>query len=173
MYEAPFRDASHTDAQSEAYAAGHSAGWDHANFVEAYGATEDSEPQGQYEAHADIWREGYAEGVSAFEALQDDEATYGHDWRGESGDESTAVLVAETVTDEDITEAVNSALLEGVGETVGNLGDGDPVWAGVVEISGTLYGREQNDYGQSVTYRFVSADAAAQWLAAMDAQNAR
>lgn len=91
MYESPARDYRHSDAQHEARQAGHSAGWDHANFVGAYGPTADSEPQGQYEAHADIWREAYAEGVAAYEALREDELMYGHDWTGGESAESFTV----------------------------------------------------------------------------------
>lgn len=79
-----YRDANHTDAEHEARQAGHSAGWDHANFVGAYGPAEDSEPQGQYEEHADVWRAAYEEGKADYEGMKEDEGIYGHDWHGES-----------------------------------------------------------------------------------------
>jgi hypothetical protein len=31
---------------------------------------------------AEIWRAGYREGIEDFTSLQEEEATYGHDWRG-------------------------------------------------------------------------------------------
>lgn len=74
----------------------------------------------------------------------------------------------ETVHNGELVDAVNALFLEGMGETVGDLGDGDPVWAGITELDGEWYGREQNDYGQSVTYRFGNESQARTWLFAME-----
>lgn len=75
---------------------------------------------------------------------------------------------AETVHNGEQVDAVNAVFLDGFGETVGDLADGDPVWAGITELDGEWYGREQNDYGQSVTYRFGNESQARTWLFEME-----
>lgn len=70
---------------------------------------------------------------------------------------------AEVVTDDEIEGAVNAVFLDGFGETVGDLSDGD-MWAGVTELNGDWYGREENSYGQRMTYRFGNESRAMQWL---------
>jgi hypothetical protein len=74
-YRDPAQWIKHTDAQHEARVSGYSAGWDHANFVEAYGPTADTEVPVYYEAYADIWQEAYNDGIEDFETEEaDDEA---------------------------------------------------------------------------------------------------
>lgn len=75
---------------------------------------------------------------------------------------------AETVHNGELVDEVNAVFLDGFGETVGDLSDGDPVWAGITELDGEWFGREQNDYGQSVTYRFGNERQARDWLRARE-----
>jgi len=81
-----------------------------------------------------------------------------------------------TVTDDETTEEVNATLLEGVGETVGDFGDGDPTWAGITQVGdksdAPWFGREENQYGQNLTYRFANERQARSWLDAIVAANA-
>lgn len=65
------RYAHHTDAQHEAREHGYNAGWDHANYAEAYGADERStgpEVPPRFRHEKDVWLEAYQEGEDAFVA---------------------------------------------------------------------------------------------------------
>lgn len=83
------RYAHHTDHEHEARQNGFNAGWDHANYVNAYGATEDTSLPDRFSDVAEVWREAYQEGKDEFAASEEDEAIYGHDWRATESSSDT------------------------------------------------------------------------------------
>lgn len=77
-----YRHAYHSDHEHEARENGFNAGWDHANFVDAYGQTTDTEMPDRFKDVPDVWQEAYGDGKAEFENAQNDEEMYGHDWHG-------------------------------------------------------------------------------------------
>lgn len=80
-----YRHYTHTDAEHEARVNGTSAGWTDASFEDAYGdASRQARPDRFDAPHlASVWDEAYQDGRDSFDSMQEDEAIYGHDWRGE------------------------------------------------------------------------------------------
>jgi hypothetical protein len=62
----PPRQGCHTEHEHQAYQAGFESGWEHANYVEAYGWVADTEPNPIYRDHLPVWQSGYDEGVFQF-----------------------------------------------------------------------------------------------------------
>jgi hypothetical protein len=76
------RYAHHDDDEHDARLNGFEAGWSHANYVEAYGWSADSQMPDRYRRVSGVWRDAYQEGKDEFEAQTENEEIYGHDWRG-------------------------------------------------------------------------------------------
>lgn len=73
-YTAPTNRHGHSAAEHNAYLSGHERGWDHANYVAAYGAegvTDTEPPAGLSAAELMYWRDGYLDGVEQREADDD------------------------------------------------------------------------------------------------------
>jgi len=77
-----YRYAHHSDLEHAAREHGVSAGYDHANYVDAYGEAPDTAMPERFADVADTWTEGYQEGRDDYAALREEESMYGHDWRG-------------------------------------------------------------------------------------------
>lgn len=75
----------HTDVEHEARVHGYAAGWDNANYVEAYGEDEcyeGPEVPDRFRHQENVWLEAFQEGEDEFAATVEDEFMYGHDWTG-------------------------------------------------------------------------------------------
>jgi len=77
-----YRDANHTDHEHEAREHGFNRGYDHANYVDTYGWTQEPKLPERFADVADVWRNAYQEGKEDFAATQEEEDIYGHDWKG-------------------------------------------------------------------------------------------
>ena len=62
-------------------------------------------------------------------------------------------------------DEIRELALEFPDSETGNLGAGDPVWAGIATLDdGSAVGVETNTYGQTGAYRFYNAALAEEWL---------
>jgi hypothetical protein len=84
-----YRDMTHTDHEHEARTHAFSAGWSDASFEDAYGDTSRAEMPERFEDVREVWSAAYEEGREDYDATEEDEAIYGHDWRGGSDDDAT------------------------------------------------------------------------------------
>ncbi|TDC92369.1 hypothetical protein E1161_13435 [Saccharopolyspora aridisoli] len=75
-----YRDFRHSDHEHEARENGFNAGYDQANYVDAYGPTPETEMPERFAEVAQIWTDAYEEGKDDFETVQSAEEMYGHDW---------------------------------------------------------------------------------------------
>lgn len=77
-----YRDMHHTDHEHAARVNGFGAGYDHANYVDNVTSMPDATVPSEYADVAAVWDEAYQDGKDDYAATEEDEATYGHDWRG-------------------------------------------------------------------------------------------
>lgn len=93
-----------------------------------------------------------------------------HAWL-QSGGILAAAGNPELVADDRTNDEVWGMFGDGLGESVGDMGDGDPFWAGITwDDNGQWFGAIESTLGQRTVYRFASEESASVWLATQRAR---
>lgn len=78
-----YRIHNYSDHEHAARVDGFNAGYSHANYAENVDPNSpDTTMPEEFADVADFWQSGYEEGKDDYAANEEEEETYGHDWRG-------------------------------------------------------------------------------------------